>query len=65
MVTIRKRKNEDFESLLMRFKNACKREGILDEYIKRRAYKKPGVRDREKRQKALYLKNSREYTSRK
>lgn len=48
MRTVYRREHEDIDSLLKRFKRAVMRAGIMEECNKRRHYKKPGERRREK-----------------
>jgi small subunit ribosomal protein S21 len=45
---VRVGKNESLDRALRRFKNTCRRQGILSEVRKREAYEKPSVRRKKK-----------------
>lgn len=47
MIEVRPKENESFESVLKRFKDACRKAGILDEVASRRHFTKPS--DKKKR----------------
>ena len=49
MIKVKKRKDEDFENLLKRFKAAIRRDGVLSSARSREAYEKPCNRRRRKR----------------
>jgi len=49
MVRVRVRKNENTEKAMRRFKRKVEREGIMRDIKKKRYYKKPSVRKKEKR----------------
>ena len=49
MIRVKKRKGEDFEDMLKRFKKACRREGLISEVQSREAYEKPCDRRRRER----------------
>ena len=48
MIRVKKRKDEDFEDMLKRFKTVCRREGLIREVRSREAYEKPCDRRRRK-----------------
>lgn len=48
MAEVRVGKNESLDRALRRFKNSCKKQGILSEVRKREAYEKPSVRRKKK-----------------
>ncbi|NLN27703.1 MAG: 30S ribosomal protein S21 [Firmicutes bacterium] len=48
MAEVRVGKNESLDRALRRFKNTCRRQGILSEVRKREAYEKPSVRRKKK-----------------
>ena len=49
MASVKVRKNENPERALKRFKRKVEREGIMKDVKKKRYYKKPSVRKKEKR----------------
>lgn len=48
MAEVRVGKNESLDRALRRFKNTCRKHGILSEVRKREAYVKPSVRRKKK-----------------
>lgn len=48
MAEVRVGKNESLDRALRRFKNTCRKQGILSEVRKREAYEKPSVRRKKK-----------------
>lgn len=53
MIRVEKRKDEDFEDMLKRFKKVCRREGLISAIRNREAYEKPCDRRRRKRQESI------------
>lgn len=51
--TVRLEKNETADSLIGRFMKKTKKEGLIDEILNRRRYKKPSTRRNEKHFKAI------------
>lgn len=53
MATVAARKEESLDSLMRRFRRKIEKEGLMDEMQKRRFYKSPSVKKREKHEAAL------------
>ncbi len=52
MTTVKVGENETLESALKRFKRKCQKDGIIGDIRKKEAYKKPGVKRKEKSENA-------------
>lgn len=60
-VEVRKRKEETTENLIRRFMRKVKKEGILEEFMRRQHYTKPAVRRREEHiRRKTYLEKQKE-----
>lgn len=53
MATVAARKEESLDSLMRRFRRKIEKEGLMDEMQKRKFYKSPSVKKREKHEAAL------------
>ncbi|MDD5382572.1 MAG: 30S ribosomal protein S21 [Candidatus Margulisbacteria bacterium] len=53
MSTVEKRKGEDIEKVLRKFKTKLRREGLMDEMKKREFYAKPSERRRKQLEAAI------------
>ena len=53
MIRVEKRKDEDFEDMLKRFKKVCRREGLISAIRSREAYEKPCDRRRRKHREGI------------
>ncbi|KPJ55797.1 MAG: 30S ribosomal protein S21 [Deltaproteobacteria bacterium DG_8] len=57
MVLVKIHEDENFESVLKRFKRQCQKAGIFSEVKKRRFYEKPSVKRKKKSQLAQRKRN--------